>query len=54
MVSSELVFLCNRGAKDKIVNGGGRHTLKMEDSPKEEDHLKIRMTKYVDNPEKEN
>ena len=36
------------------MNGGGRHTVKMEDSPKEEDNLKKRMTKYVGNPEKEN
>ena len=60
MVSSVLVCLCHRGAKDKVLNGGDRHTVKMEDSPKEEDNLKIednlkkRMTKYVDNPEKEN
>ena len=36
-----------------VVNGGSRHTVKMEDSPKEEDNLKKRMTKYVDNPKKE-
>ena len=39
MVSSVLVFICHRGAKDKVVNGG-RHTAKMEESPKEEDNLK--------------
>ena len=33
---------------------GGRHAAEIEDSPKEEDNLKKRMTKYVDIPEKEN
>ena len=38
---STIVYLCHRGAKEKIVNGG-RPAAKIEDSPKEGDKLKIK------------
>ena len=41
LVSSVVVYLCHRGAKDKVVNEG-RPAAKIEDSPKEEDKLEIK------------